>query len=492
MLLYIIMLSQVGFPKELQNEIDYSIPASVNTYAVKVVPSNLSQVQSTTQSLGTTGAVINLQGTNSNVIFDIPAGQGKSQFIDPRFTTLNFRVNYEIVNAGATAVLTSGCLRSSAMAHFDRSYIQSQSGVLLDDVNLVGVVADQLNALEIDVAQRDALALMYGFQYESATGTGLVASTNASQGHKIAGWDNIPSGSLVAGSSYYSYSVPLLNSLIGKGAAKFFQIGATNKLQLVLQTAAVLPITLNFASAGTAPTVRVTIDNISLNLQYVDIGAEGVKMLNKTGLQYYNGITYRASTATLPSSAGAVSLLTGLRGSSVRSIFTRCCEAAVTSTSGCINYLYDSKMPQATAISYNVNGVIVPPNPVDLLHAPASAFAYTQEANSTFNTYEFKSGLTPDRYCIYTAGGSLIADADKNITTSLSSAYNQSQWAFAYNMEKVSKSGIMDGANLNSGNTFLNLVLNTSSSNTLTFIFIAKMDIIYILDTATGDIQVRM
>jgi hypothetical protein len=488
------MLSQVGYPSELQNEINYSIPASVNSYSVKVVPSNVSQVESATQSLGTVAAVINLQGTNSNVIFDIPAGQGKSQFIDPRFTTVNFRVNYEVVNNGATAVIASACLRSSAMAHFDRAYMQSQSGILLDDVNLVGVVSDQLNSLEIDVAQRDALALMYGFQYESATSTGVASSANTTQGHRINGLDAIASGSLLVGKNYYSYSMPLLNSLIGKGAAKFFQIGATNKLQLVLQTAAVLPITLAMTSAGTAPTVKVTIDNISLNLQYVDIGADGVKMLNKTGLQYYNGITYRASTSTLPSSAGAVSLLTGLRGSSVRSIFTRCCEASTTTTAGCINYLYDSKLPQATSISYNVNGVIVPPNPVDLLRAPATAFAFTQESNSSFNTYEFKSGLTPDRYCLYVPGGTLAADADKNIVAAgnASSAYNQAQWAFAYNMEKVSKSGIMDGANLNSGNTFLNLVLANGSTATLTFIFIAKMDIIYILDTATGDIQVRM
>lgn len=481
------MLSQVGFPKELQNEIDYSIPASVNSYAVKVVPSNLSSVQSTSQVL-TASSVLNLQGTNSNVIFDVPAGQGEGIFIDPRFSTVNMRVNYEITNAASAAIVTSAVLRSSAMSHFDRTYTQSQSGVILDDVNLVGVVQDQLISLEIDVAQRDALALMYGFQYEAA----LTTSQNNSQGHRIVGIDASTVGA--ASTNYYSYSMPLLNSLIGKGASKFFQIGATNKLQVVMQTSAVLPITIITGTATTAAIMRVTIDNISLNLQYVDIGPEGVKMLNKTGLQYYNGITYRASTATLPSSSGAVSLLTGLRGSSVRSIITRCCESSALTTAGCVNYLYDSKLPQASSISYNVNGLIVPPNPVDLLHAPASAFSYTQEANGSFNTYDFKSGLTPDRYCVYAAGGTLATDADKNVSGagSSSSAYNQCQWAFAYNMEKVSKFGIMDGANLNSGNTFLNLVLNNASTYTLTFIFIAKLDIIYILDTATGELSVRM
>ena len=468
------MLSQVGFPKELQNAIDYSLPADVSSYSVKVVPSNLSQVQTTTQT-ATAGSVLQLSGTNSNVIFDIPAGQSKSVFIDPRFTTLSFRANYEVVSAGATAVFTSGCLRSSAMAHFDRSYTQSQSGVVLEDINLVGVIQDQLLNLEVDVAQRDALALMYGLQYETAS----AASSNTSQGHKINGWDNVSSGNVAAGSSYYSYCLPLLNSLIGKGASKFFNIGATSKLQVVLQTAAILPITFITSTAGTAATVRVTLDNFALNLQYVDIGMSGVKMLEKTGMQYYNGITYRASTATLPSSAGAVSLLTGIRGSSVRSLITRCCEAGTVSTAGCVNYLYDSKLPQATSISYNINGVATPPNPVDLIRAPATAFAFLQEANSSFNSYEFKSGISPDRYCVYAPGGTINAAADYRISVNASSAYNQAQFAFGVNLEKVSKAGILDGMNLNAGQTFLNMVLDNASTNTLTFIFIAKMDVIY-------------
>jgi hypothetical protein len=50
----------------------------------------------------------------------------------------------------------------------------------------------------------------------------------------------------------------------------------------------------------------------------------------------------------------------------------------------------------------------------------------------------------------------------------------------------------MDGMNLNSGNTFLNLTLANASSNTLTFFFIAKQDIIYVHDTETGDISARL
>jgi hypothetical protein len=232
-----------------------------------------------------------------------------------------------------------------------------------------------------------------------------------------------------------------------------------------------------------------------LSLQYVDIGQEGLKMLNKTGLQYYDGTTYRVSSATLPAStAGAVSLLTGVRGSSVKALWARFTEASTLSTAGCINYIYDSKLPQSTSTSYNVNGVLNPPNPIDLIHAPSTAFSLLQESNGSFNNYEFKSGLTPTNYCIYVPGGTLATDADVVISSAgtASAAVSQAQFHFGINMEKISKYGILDGANLNSGNTFLNMVLANANTNSLTVFFIAKMDIVYILDTATGEMSVRL
>ena len=286
----------------------------------------------------------------------------------------------------------------------------------------------------------------------------------------------------------------MLNSLIGKGGKKFFQIGATNKLQVVLQTAAVLPLSIVTGTATTAATFRVTIDNVFLSLQYVDIGQEGLKMLNKTGLQYYDGVTYRVSSGTLAAGTnGAVSILSGIRGSSVKALWTRFCEAATTTTAGCINYIYDSKMPVANSISYNVNGVLNPSNPIDLVRAPATAFSLLQESNSSFNNYEFKSGLVPANYLVYVASGSsLPSDTDTNISTSTSAVTQQSQVHFGVNMEKISKYGILDGQNLNSGNTFLNMTTSIANTSALTIFFIAKMDIVYILDTATGEVSVRL
>lgn len=480
------MLSQYGFPKQLQNEIDATVPPFVNSYTVKVVPSNLSQVQSSTQTL-TASSTLQLNGVSQNIIFDVPCGQGNT-FIDPRFSTLNFRVNYEVVNTPSAAINTTCNLRSSGYAHFDRTYTQSQTGVVLDDVNLVGLVNDAMLQLEVDVAQRDALAAMYGLAFDLAT-----TSTNKNQGHTIAGIDGATLAA--AGSNYYSYSMPLINSLIGKGAKKFFCCGKTGKLQVVLQTAAILPITFVMGTATTAATFRATIDNISLNLQYVDIGPEGMKMLGKTGTGYYDATTFRVSAATLPAStSGTVSLLTGLRGSSVRAIFTRFTEASTLTTAGCVNHIYDSKMPQATSIAYNVNGLLIPPNPVDLIHAPATAFSFVQEANGSYNTYEFKSGLVPSQFFIYLPGGTLATDADKLVSGAgnASTVANQAQFLWGYNMEKISQWGILDGQNLNSGNTFLNMTLANVNTNTVSCYFIAKQDIIYVHDFTTGEITARL
>jgi hypothetical protein len=485
------MSSSIGFPKELQNEIDYTLPASMSSYSVKVVPSNLSQVQTATQTL-TASSTFQLNGTSSNVIFDIPAGQSKDVFIDPRFSTLSFRANYEIVNTPSAAVVTSAQLRGSAMSHFTRTYTQSQSGVILDDINALEVVHDMLVQTEIDVASRDVLACMYGFEYERP-GSDASGNVSYNQGHKINGIDNTTLAA--ATSRYYSYCMPLLNSLIGRGSSRFFQIGATGRLQVVLTTNGIIPITFVTGSSGTSATCRVTLDNFSLNLQYVQLGAEAMKLLNKTGLQYYNGITYRASTSTIPAStSGQISLLTGLRGSSVRALFARFTEGTQT-TAGCINGNLDSKCPVANSIAWNINGVLVPSNPTDVIRNPAQVFAQTQQAIGSFNNYEFKSGLVPSRYFVrLPSGSSLPTDADQVFTLAgdASAVINQCQFLYGYSLEKVAKAGILDGMNCNSGSTFLNMNWAISNSNAVTAFFISRLDIIYILDTNTGEVSVRL
>ena len=65
-------MTTVGLPAELKPELDYSLPAGMSCYQVRVTPANLSQVQSSTQTL-TASSNINISNTSSNIIFEIPS-----------------------------------------------------------------------------------------------------------------------------------------------------------------------------------------------------------------------------------------------------------------------------------------------------------------------------------------------------------------------------------------------------------------------------------
>jgi hypothetical protein len=55
-------------------------------------------------------------------------------FLDSRFTTLGFRMTINVVTAGTTSAITSGFLRSHANSFFDRMYITSQNGQIIEDI----------------------------------------------------------------------------------------------------------------------------------------------------------------------------------------------------------------------------------------------------------------------------------------------------------------------------------------------------------------------
>lgn len=482
------MASAVGFPKELSNEIDYQLPEGVNSYNIRVVPSNVQSVATTSQTL-TASSTITLNGTNTNIIFDLPCSGGKGVHLDPRFTLLNFRVAYA-VSGGNAAVINTMRLRGGAMSWFDRMFITSQDGSVLEDINQYGIINDVVVQTEIDVAQRDVLAGALGLRYEPATDASGGVNRNA--GHTING---LHGATVTAATVYFSYSVPLVSALLGKGASKMFNIGATNRLQLTLQTASTQPLTVLTGTATTAATFVATIDNINLSCQYVDVGANGMRLLGKTGMQYYNGLTWRVSATSVGAgTSGATSILTGVKGSSVRTLGLRVCEAATATTAGCINGIYDSKCPQATALSWNINGQLYPSNPINPLYNPSQLFMQTQQALANFNSYEWKCGLVPTQYFIHVPGGTIPSDSDRIFfdASSNSSVDNQAQFLWMYSLERVAKAGIMDGQNLNSGQVYLQAQLQNGSTNALTFFFIAKMDVVFVLDPGTGGISVRM
>lgn len=479
------MATEVGFPAELSSKLDYSTPSEVSSLDVRIFPTNISSVQSSVATVATNGTTAIALPT-STITFSLPAGAGKGQFLDHRFTRLNFRITYEAVTAGATGVGAAAQLRSGAHAWVQRMWEESQSGVVVADQPNYDIIGDMDSQFSYDVAQRDCNAMSLGFEATDASQNAI----NSNTGHTITGWDDA-----TFSTTYNAYSIPVLSPLIGAYAKKMFQIGAVNRHSVNFQLPALAPISITATSFGTAPTVRVTIDQISLTCRLVNVPTDALRMIGKaSGVQYYNGTVGRVASQSLGQASGSQSWLIGIRGSSVKNLFTRFTEAMY-ETTGCVNRQFDSKMPLATSIGYNVNGVNMPASPDDLVHSPAQAFSRAQMAMAQFNHYDFKSGITPRVFARYLASTNVPTDLDAIATSAGTvSAVNQlASFHYGVNLERISKAGILSGMNLNSGSVYLNINTGASvPSNNVIAYFIGLLDSLIIHDLETGELSVRL
>ena len=71
-------------------------------------------------------------------------------------------------SAATALVVTNAQLRGSAASFFDRMYVSSQTGAILEDVTEYGLVNDTLLQLQMDPSTRDGNALLYGFNSSTA------------------------------------------------------------------------------------------------------------------------------------------------------------------------------------------------------------------------------------------------------------------------------------------------------------------------------------
>ena len=485
--------SPIGLPQELKlGEVDFSLPADARSYQVNVQPSNVSSVAQAGISLicaANAAPTVLPQFNSQTIYFDLPAGSSPSTFIDNRFTTLSFRATVNITTAVTAASITSAFQRSGGYSWFDRMYITAQNGNIVEDVTEFGLVNDLMVATQLDPATRDSLAVQYGFNSDAASIT--------AQGHQ---WTSIVGGAAVTAVETYSYSIPLSSSLVGVTADRFFNIGRTNKLQIALQTATELPISiLCSATAAAAGAMTVTLSDFAIQTVYVDVGPSALAMLDATlpdKKAYIHGTTYKTSSITFPAVAGSQSLLAGIRGSSIKSLFCRFQDLGTQSTTNSINGKYDSKLPMINAINFNVGGQRLPSNPVNPLLNPSRAFRALQMASGSFNNATFQSCMPPTQYCKLAAGGTA-----QGATVGGSQAYfwnlgsaqtGLCQFIYGEDLEVVARRGLMSGMNCNSAPVFVEFNVATAPTNSQNLYVHALGDVVYIHDVVTGDVQVRM
>ena len=251
--------------------------------------------------------------------------------------------------------------------------------------------------------------------------------------------------------------------------------------------------------------ISLTLSDFALQCQYIDIGPTALAMIDATlpdKKAYIHGTTYKTSSISFPAAAGSQSLLAGIRGSSIKSLFCRFAEGGSTpyAQQAGPNGKYDSKNPNINSINFNVGGQRLPNNPVNPLLNPSRAFRALQMASGAYNNAQFQSCMIPSAYCKLSLGGTAQA-----LTVGGTQAYFWNtnaavatnnvalcQFIYGEDLEVVARRGLMSGMNCNSAPVFVEFNVATAPTNAQTVYVHALGDVVYIHDVATGDVQVRM
>jgi hypothetical protein len=241
-----------------------------------------------------------------------------------------------------------------------------------------------------------------------------------------------------------------------------------------------------------------------VNLVYVTLPPAATQMIESSlsdGKYYLQGNQYRVSASTISAGvAGFNSILAGVRGSSVKSIFFSFHELlAARSHYG----KYDSKNPIASQLAFNANSVRYPALPIEGLLHPARVMTDLQRAIGSFNSGQLKCSALPTRFCRLSTGGtdrSLTANANTQdyyytVQAAIVGAgepNGQSSFFFGQDLEDVNAEGILSGLNLNSASSFLELTIASPVTNAHTVYAIACCDSIVVVDARTGAMDVRV
>ena len=484
----------IALPKTMLPSPEGATSAGVSSQWIKVLPNNLSSVVSAdTTVLNSATAPTQIVLGAQQINFDIPTGQGANIMCDTAKSTISFRVRYQVSTASTTSYSgTTATLQSSAHSYINRmsTYV---AGNLVDDITSYDQAMVEAVNWGYDVAQRDS-QFHLGLRAEQDG----VDSQNNLQGHSIAAFTGT---SLTAKSNYYSYEIPFCNSLLGTHNRSMCPVGKLSKTQVSLYTPQLAPITLLNSTAGGAgagAVVRITIDQISLNLFYITLDEPSMRLLSPMKEHYMAGTTYRVGSGTIASStAGSVSVQVPVRVKSCRSLATRFSESSILAT-GSINGVMDSKMPLCSTMNYFISSQKrVPPNPHNTVIAPATVYSRALMANydAAYDSWKSRSGIVSDLYFCHTAITTALTDGDADqlvVNAGSGTTLNSlAAFSFAEDLRAASSANFLSGQDLTTANSFLELNISTAPSNSLYLAFIAKADIIFVV-LPDGSVESRV
>jgi hypothetical protein len=386
-------------------------------------------------------------------------------------------------------------LQGSAYSWFER-LTEKVNGMVTDDQTGWDVGCNSDLNWSYNVADRDANVLSLGLRGESTT----IDSINACQGHLIPAFTKTAAGAFALSSNYFSYAVPLKSAMIGVDSKSMFPIGRSGKVDLTLYTPNTAPVTiLSTAAGGTGAKVKITMDQIFIELFYLTLDDQSASLLPSPSSPWsMAGVTHRVGNGQLPAAGGSISVQVPLRVKSARSLSTRFVDSVV-DTTGSVNSKYDSKCPLVTSMSYYLAGQKRVPNvPHSTQYSLANVFNHTMQAyyDGGMDRLKSKCGMSFDSFATYIKTDTTPTAAngfDQNLITGSSSTlqYNLAGFEFAEDLRLASTS-FLNGTDLTSSNSYLEINQSASYPKNIQYLtFIAKADIIYVI-LPNGNVEVRV
>ena len=502
--------SSIALPRELMTgngSLDNALPPDAKSFSISISPSNLTTVVGSFSTGTASNVVLNdIPFPSAQILFDLPCGTSSSLFCDHRFSTISFNVTLECTDGGTGTGGTGSAIqswgesgafqRSSGNSWIDTMFITGQSGQILESISEYSLVNDTLIALQMNSAAREGCATQYGFDVPDSQNVSHLGS----QGHKYQSM-YLSNPSCTGTTEVHSYSLPLLSGILGATSEKFINVGRTSKMSLTLSTAKFLPITIPIGtnSITTPAFYKITLSNFSLQLEYIDIGINALQLLDQTlvdGVSYLHSVTYRTSTGTIPANTvGTVSVLGGIRASSVKSLFTRFAQSGNAGPTNSCNGKFDSTCPMLNSIRYSICGVGYPQTSINPLISPSRSYRETQMAIGSFNSAMFQSSIIPRQYCKLSAGGTAqsLTNTQQAWEWNLGTSPNTcAQYIFAEDVEIIAKRGLLSGINTVAVPVFLEMNVASPPTNNHTVYIIAMCDQIMCHDILSGEISVRI
>lgn len=489
----------LGLPAAILPSVQAVLSPDATSQFVRVQPNNLSSIVSSATTVSASATVVSAISFPATPIqFSIPAGASPNVFIDHSKSSINFRVRYQVSTAATTNYTgTTATLQGSAHSWFERC-TEMINGQIIDDQTGWDVACNSDLAWGLNVSDRDANAVALGLYAESSTDAS--GSFNRSTGHLIPAFTGT---TLSAASNYFSYNIPYKSAFAGVDAKSFTPIGRCGKYDVTLYTPAVAPITIlnSGAAAGAGAQVTITIDQINLELFYITLDQQSAALLPSMDKPWaLSGITHRTGSGTLPASvSGAVSIQVPIRVKSARSLATRFSENSRTVATGAANGKFDSKAVLASSMSFFLAGQKRVPNlPHSTQFNLSRIFAHTQQAyyDKGIERWMSRCGYTMNDFAKYaesttapTAANQydqMLVDAGAaTVVTSLAG------FEFAEDLRLASTSQFLNGSDLTSSNSFLEMNLLSGTSNQQNITFIAKADIIFVV-MPNGNVEARV